>query len=119
MSSARPRKLLADIAWAHSGDKGDMVNIGVVVRNPADYPFLLEAVTAQRVAAHFADICHGQVRRYELPRLHAINFVLTQVLDGGPMRSLRLDPQGKALGDALLLMLLDNDFIEATERKRI
>ena len=78
-----------------------------------------DKVTATCVRSNAAKVCHGQVRRYELPRLHAINFVLTQVLDGGPMRSLRLDPQGKALGDALLLMLLDNDFIEATERKQI
>ena len=102
-------RLLGDIAWAHSGDKGDMVNIGVSVRDPDDYALLLEALTPPRVAAHFADICRGDVRRYELPNLHAVNLVLTQILDGGPMRSLRLDPQGKALGDALLLMPLQDD----------
>lgn len=95
---------LIDIAWAHSGDKGDMVNLGVVARDPIDYPLLLEHLTALRVKAHFSDLCRGDVRRYELPRLHALNFVLTQILDGGPMRSLRLDPQGKTLGDSLLLM---------------
>lgn len=100
------KRLLADIAWAHSGDKGDMVNIGVAVHDPADYALLLDQLTAQRVKAHFADICHGEVRRYELPNLFAVNIVMTQVLDGGPTRSLRLDPQGKALGDALLLMPL-------------
>lgn len=105
MAERSTARLLADIAWAHSGDKGDSVNLGVVVRDPRDYPLLL-AVTAEQVRAHFADICHGEVRRYELPNLDAVNFVLTRVLDGGPMRSLRLDPQGKALGDALLLMPL-------------
>ena len=75
------------------------------MRDPRDYPLLL-AVTAEEVRQHFADICRGEVRRYELPNLHAVNFVLTRVLDGGPMRSLRLDPQGKTLGDALLLMPL-------------
>ena len=104
--------LLADIAWAHSGDKGDSVNLGVAVRDPADYPLLLRAVTAERVHDHFRDICHGTVRRYELPNLHAVNFVLTQILDGGAMRSLRLDPQGKTLGDALLLMPLDKTAIQ-------
>ena len=99
--------LLADIAWAHSGDKGDCVNLGVVARTPADYPLLLRVATAQRVREHFHDICRGEVRRYELPNLLAVNFVLTQTLDGGAMRSLRLDPQGKTLGDALLLMPLE------------
>lgn len=106
MTSAAPPRLLADIAWAHSGDKGDMVNIGVAARDPKDYLLLLQTLTPARVAAHFSDICRGDVRCYPLPRLGAVNVVLTQALDGGPMRSLRLDPQGKALGDALLLMPL-------------
>lgn len=100
------RRLLADIAWAHSGDKGDSVNLGVVVHDPRDYALLLRAATPERVHRHFKDICRGTVRRYELPNLHAVNFVLTQILDGGPMRSLRLDPQGKTLGDSLLLLPL-------------
>lgn len=99
-------RLLADIAWAHPGDKGDMVNLGVVARDAADYPLLVRLLTPQRVAAHFADRCRGTVRCYQLPNLNAVNVVLTQVLDGGPMRTLRLDPQGKTLGDALLLMPL-------------
>ena len=99
-------RLLNDIAWAHSGDKGDSVNLGVVVRDERDYPLLLQAITAERVHTHFQDICRGEVRRYELPNLHAVNFVLTRILDGGPMRSLRLDPQGKTLGHSLMLMPL-------------
>ena len=106
------RRLLMDIAWAHSGDKGDMVNLGVVARDEADYPLLLQVATEKRVRKHFADICHGEVHRYELPNLNAVNFVLTRVLDGGPMRSLRLDPQGKTLGDALLLMPLDEEPVD-------
>ncbi len=108
------RRLLADIAWAHSGDKGDSVNLGVVARNAQDYPLLLRELTAARVREHFKDICHGEVRRYELPNLHAVNLVLTRVLDGGPMRSLRMDPQGKTLGDALMLMTLADDAPEGT-----
>lgn len=97
---------LADIAWAHSGDKGDSINLGVVVHQESDYPLLLRELTVERVREHFRDICRGEVRRYELPNLNAVNLVLTQILDGGPMRSLRLDPQGKTLGDSLLLMVL-------------
>ena len=102
-------RLLRDIAWAHSGDKSDSVNIGVVVRDPADYALLLKVATPERVRHHFADICRGEVLRYELPNLQAVNFVLKQILDGGPMRSLRLDAQGKTLGDSLLLMPLDDN----------
>jgi hypothetical protein len=97
---------LGDVAWAHSGDKGDMVNIGVVVHDPANYPDLIAALTRQRISEHFGDICKGEVHIYPLPNLHAVNVVLTQVLDGGPVRSLRLDPQGKTLGDGLLLLPL-------------
>jgi hypothetical protein len=108
-------RLLADIAWAHSGDKGDSVNLGVAVRDEKDYPVLLREVTAERVLKHFQDICRGEVRRYELPNLYAVNFVLTRILDGGPMRSLRLDPQGKTLGDSLLLMPLHETPVPAVE----
>lgn len=95
---------LADIAWAHCGDKGDMVNIGVAVHDPKDYALLVATLSPARVKAHFSDLCRGEVRCHPLPNLWAVNVVMTQVLDGGPTRSLRLDPQGKALGDALLLL---------------
>ena len=101
-------KLLYDIAWAHSGDKGDCVNLGVVARKAEDYALLLREVTAARVREHFSDICLDEVLRYELPNLNAINLVLKSILDGGPMHSLRLDPQGKTLGDALMLMRIDD-----------
>ena len=106
------RRLLGDIAWAHSGDKGDCVNLGVVARDPRDYALLLRQVTAERVREHFSDLCSGEVRRYELPNLNAINLVLMGILDGGPMRSLRMDPQGKTLGDALMLMTLSEDLAD-------
>ena len=106
------RRLLGDIAWAHSGDKGDCVNLGVVARDPRDYALLLRQVTAERVREHFSDLCSGEVRRYELPNLNAINLVLMGILDGGPMRSLRMDPQGKTLGDALMLMTLSEDLVD-------
>ena len=108
------RRLLGDIAWAHSGDKGDCVNLGVVARDPRDYALLLRQVTAERVREHFSDLCTGEVRRYELPNLNAINLVLMGILDGGPMRSLRMDPQGKTLGDALMLMTLSEELVDKT-----
>jgi len=105
---SKQRRLLIEIAWAHAGDKGDMANIGVVARDPIHYEVLLKVLTPERIKSHFADICRGRVDVYELPNLHAVNVVLSQVLDGGPMRSLRLDPQGKTLGDSLLLLPIDD-----------
>lgn len=98
---------LASIAYARSGDKGDNCNIGVAARDPGNYRILREQVTADAVKAHFDDICRGTVHRYELPNLHALNFVLESVLDGGGAKSLRLDPQGKTLCDALMLMTVE------------
>ena len=94
------------------------MNLGVVARDPRDYAFLLEHVTAARVREHFSDICSGEVRRYALPNLNAINLVLKGILDGGPMRSLRMDPQGKTLGDALMLMPLPDNANERPSERR-
>jgi hypothetical protein len=98
---------LASIAYARSGDKGDNSNVGVAAREPAYYPILREKLTADVVKAYFDDICHGTVHRYELPNLNALNFVLENVLDGGGTKSLRFDPQGKTLCDALMLMTVE------------
>ncbi|MCU4185943.1 hypothetical protein K6U06_16350 [Acidiferrimicrobium sp. IK] len=98
---------LIDIAHAKSGDKGDSVNIGLIARDRSHYALLEREVTADRVAEHFAGICLGEVRRYELPNLGALNFVLESALGGGGTASLRVDAQGKAMGEALLLMEID------------
>ena len=95
------------IAHARSGDKGDDVNIGVIALKPEDYPILVREVTAQRVKKHFAEICRGEVERYELPNLRALNFVLHHALDGGGLVSLRMDNQGKTYAAALLRMEID------------
>ena len=94
-----------------------MVNIGVAAHDPSDCPPLLKTLTSGCVAAHFADICCGAVRCYDLPNLQSISQVLTQILDGGPKHSLRLDPQGKTLGVVLLLKPLNNH-TESTEKQR-
>ncbi|HYK90344.1 MAG TPA: hypothetical protein VE398_16330 [Acidobacteriota bacterium] len=93
---------LAKIAHGRSGDKGDTCNCGIIARKPEYYPIIAEQVTADRVKQHFGDYCKGMVRRYDLPKLHAINFVLTQTLGGGGTASLRIDPQGKTYAAALL-----------------
>lgn len=96
---------LRELAHSRTGDKGDTSNISVIAFKAEDYPRLLEALTAQRVAAHFAELLGeegSRVLRYELPKVHALNFVLPGILKGGVTRSLALDAHGKALGAALL-----------------
>jgi hypothetical protein len=95
---------LRQIAHARSGDKGDDANIGLVALKPEHYAVLVREVTAERVKQHFAGICRGDVERYELPNLNALNFVLHHALDGGGLVSLRMDSQGKTYGAALLRM---------------
>jgi hypothetical protein len=100
---------LREIAHARSGDKGDIANIGLIALRPEDYPVLVREVTTDRVKQHFAEICRGEVERFELPNLHALNFVLHGALDGGGLLSLRTDSQGKTLGAALLRMMVEVD----------
>ena len=101
------RILLADLAHARSGDKGNSANIGVVAYHPEVYPLLVECLTAERVRDHFEGWVEGTVERYEMPNLHALNFVLHRALDGGGTVSLRTDAQGKVLSAALLRMEVD------------
>jgi hypothetical protein len=100
---------LASIAHTRSGDKGDTSNIGVIAYDAKHYPTLLREVTAARVKAFFADLVKGDVVRYELPNLGALNFLLHQSLGGGGTVSLRVDTQGKTLSAALLRMEIDID----------
>ena len=93
---------LRDIAHSRTGDKGNTSNISVIAFDPADYDFLRQQVTPERVRSHFAGIVHGDVTRYELPMIGALNFVLTEALGGGVTRSLALDAHGKGLSSALL-----------------
>ncbi|KPF90370.1 beta-lactamase [Rhodopseudomonas sp. AAP120] len=93
---------LRELAHSRTGDKGNTSNISVIAFDPANYAFLREHVTAERVKALFAGIVHGEVTRYELPNIAAFNFVLTDALGGGVTRSLALDAHGKSLSSALL-----------------
>ena len=98
---------LGDIAYARSGDKGAGGNIGVIARSASVYQLLRDALSAEVVAEFFAPLHPGTVRRYELPNLGALNFTLPTVLAGGGSLSLRIDAQGKALGQALLELVLE------------
>jgi hypothetical protein len=98
---------LLDIAHARSGDKGDTANVGVIALKPEWYPILDQYVTRERVAAHFAGQLHGDVVRFELPNLAAINFLLHGALDGGGTLSLKTDAQGKVYSTALLRLVIE------------
>ncbi len=98
---------VADIALTRSGDKGAHANVGVWARTDAAYRLLVDQLTEEVVARHFAAICKGPVIRYLLPNLRAMNFVLHDALGGGGSSSLRTDAQGKVYGTALSLIQLD------------
>ncbi len=98
---------LLELAHARSGDKGDTANIGVIARRGAYYPVLLRELTAERVRAHFAGMLTGDVERFELPNLGALNFLLHGALGGGGTVSLKTDAQGKTLSTALLRMEIE------------
>ncbi len=98
---------LLHIAHARSGDKGDTGNVGLIARKAEYYPLLRKYVTTDLVKKHFAGICFGEVERFELPNLCALNFLLYKSLGGGGTVSLKNDAQGKTLSSALLRMEID------------
>lgn len=104
---------LIDIAHARSGDKGDTGNVGVIARKKEYYPLLAKYLTQEHVKKHFAGIALGDVERFEIPNLWAINFLLHESLGGGGTKSLKNDAQGKTLSSAMLKMELD---IEETDK---
>lgn len=98
---------LAEIAYARSGDKGDGSNVGIATYDRRTYDLLCRVLTPERVKAHFREICGGEVERFELPNLLALNFVLHDSLGGGGSESLRTDAQGKTHGLGLLFMQVE------------
>jgi hypothetical protein len=98
---------LSRIAHARSGDKGDAANCGVIAYKEEFFPILQRTLTKERVKEYFAGVCLGEVERYELPNLWAINFVLNNTLGGGGTVSLKLDAQGKTIASAMLMMEID------------
>jgi len=98
---------LRELAHSRTGDKGNTSNISVIAYHETHYPVLREQVTAERVKAYFAGVVEGDVVRYELPNIAALNFVMSQTLGGGVTRSLALDAHGKSLSSALLDLEID------------
>ncbi len=105
---------LGEIACARSGDKGAGAKVGVSARTPAAFDLLRGELSEVRVHVFFKPLSVGEVTRYELPNLLAFNFILPGILDGGGSVSMRIDAQGKALGQLLLEMLIDvpDDFLK-------
>ena len=102
-----PKIPLLHVAHARSGDKGDTANVGVIAYESDFYPYLVQELTPERVREHFQGICQGAVERFELPNLHALNFLLHEALGGGGTVSLKTDAQGKTLSTAILRMEID------------
>jgi hypothetical protein len=98
---------LRDIAHGRSGDKGDAANVGIIAYDDKGYEIIKKYLTADKVKEHFTGICKGEVERYELPNIRALNFILHNTLGGGGTVSLKHDAQGKTLAAALLRMELD------------
>jgi hypothetical protein len=107
---------LLDLAHARSGDKGDTANVGVIALKAEWYPLIVRELTRDRVARHFEGMITGGVDRFELPNLHALNFLLHGALDGGGTLSLKTDAQGKVYSTAMLRMVLD---VPDTEVKQL
>jgi hypothetical protein len=105
---------LTKLAHARSGDKGDTANVGLIAFNEDIYPVLVREVTAEKVKEHFGEIVKGDVERFELPNLGALNFLLHESLGGGGTLSLMTDAQGKTFSTALLRMN-----VEITENETI
>ena len=101
------RVALSQVAIARSGDKGDGSNNGLVAPSSELYEVLCQEVTVERVAEHFAQVCHGEVVRYELPGILALNFILHDSLGGGGTETLITDAQGKTHGLGILYMMVD------------
>ena len=98
---------LVKLAHARSGDKGDTANVGLIALSDAIYPLLVREVTAETVKKHFGPMVKGEVERFELPNLGALNFLLHGSLGGGGTLSLMTDAQGKTFSTALLRMYIE------------
>ena len=109
------RVQIKSIAHARSGDKGDTANVGLIALRDEVYPLLVREVTSARVKEHFKGICKGDVERFELPNLGALNFLLHESLGGGGTLSLMTDAQGKTFSTALLRMEVEIEDAEAKQ----
>ena len=118
MSDQSPQIRLGELAHTRSGDKGDRSNIGVIANDAAHYSWLQAHLTEEAVGAFLRPMGIGKVKRYDLPRLHAFNFIIDHALAGGASRSLRIDTQGKALGTVLLELLIESPPEESRQSQK-
>ena len=100
-------RILSDMAYARSGDKGPNVNVGIVFEREEDYLKAVDSLTSSVVKSYFGDMVKGDVVRYELPNLNSLNFILNDSLEGGGSETLINDAQGKTFGQAILMMKVD------------
>jgi len=103
------RVRIVDLAHGRSGDKGDVCNVGLIAYDAPGYEILCREVTAQRVREHFGDLVKGEVSRYEMPGVRALNFVCRGALNGGGTLSLRSDHLGKVMYAWLLRMEIETE----------
>ena len=113
-----PRVQLNELAYARSGDKGDVCNSGLMAKSARIYARLLEAVTPGRVAEHYGDMVKGDVVIYPMDNIDSLLIVLNQGLGGGATTTLRYDQTGKAMGTALLRLSIDVDPALLDEARR-
>ena len=109
---------LINLAYARSGDKGDHANIGVIARKPEYLPYIRDSLTPKRVAKYFSHVVKGEVERWDVPGIGALNFLLRNSLGGGGMTSLNIDPQGKAYAQQLLDIMIPvpHKIVEETKK---
>ncbi len=98
---------LKDIVYSRSGDKGDICNIAIIAKEKRYYPLLQKYLTPEKIKEFFGEMVKGDVFRYEVPTLNAMNFVLMNALGGGATRSLRMDFTGKTMCQVLLGLVLN------------
>jgi len=98
---------LYELAHCRAGDKGNTSTLSVIAYRAEDFPLLARQVTAAAVARHLRGIVRGEIRRYELSQLRALQFVCEDALAGGVTTSLALDAHGKSLSSALLEMEIE------------
>ncbi|MED3725996.1 hypothetical protein U8V97_10970 [Priestia filamentosa] len=98
---------LYDIAHSRAGDKGNTLMLSLIPYNEQDYRLLCEKITAEKVRKHLEGIVEGEVIRYELPNISALQFVCYNAMRGGVTTSLSIDTHGKSLSYALLEMEVD------------
>jgi hypothetical protein len=95
-------RLLKEIAYVRSGDKGDTITIGIIAKTPPDYETLRRSVTPEAVKRLFGDWVKGDVQVFDVPNLHSLSVFMRNALGGGATRTLRLDQTGKSMGNAIL-----------------